>query len=66
VAIRKMDQTVATQNHVDAWKFVASQIEQEKFSLIVAVEFAVTRDEIRDDVRADVLFRLRAVCLSSS
>lgn len=55
VAIREMNQAVATQNHVDARKLFACQVEQDKLRFVIRVELLVARDEIGNNVGADVV-----------
>ena len=38
VPVREVNETVATQDHIGAWKFVSGQVEQSELRPIVAIE----------------------------
>ena len=55
VAVGEVNEAIATENHIGAWKLVSRQVEQKELRPLAAIEILIPSDEFRNDVNANVL-----------
>ena len=54
VPVGKVNEAIATQDDIGAWKPVSGQVEQNELRPFITIEISVPSDEIRNDVSANV------------
>ena len=55
--VREVNETIATENYIDARQFVAAQVEHNESRALIAVDTLVVSDEFGNDVDTDVLLK---------